>query len=215
MSQRFARRTSLLFVALVGVVALATPASADVIFSNFGPADSYLNVEYPASGPSSFVGRLDWAGTFNTGAGSYDNIVFEGEFDYVEGVNSLTLELRQDDGSGKPGTVLETSGVFNPGSPSLVTWTLVNTALTLNANTNYWFSARVAGDGFISWFQNNQSDTGVAFSSNGSTWTTQANNLAPVFRVLGQAAVPEPGTLTLLGAMVVVGGLRLRRARHS
>jgi hypothetical protein len=216
------RRTRLwsLSAALIVIAATTAPARADVIFTNFGPGDTYnSNSGWTVAGPATPLSLQYVADHFNTGASAYDNLVFEGAFEWVanEGTNGLILELRQDDGSGLPGTVLETSPVFDVvqlPSSEIVTWTLP-TSLTLNANTDYWFSARPnASDGALAWMMNNTGDNGFARTHDGSTWGPGAG-ASPAFRVSGSVAViPEPGAVAT--ALVFGGALSglMLRSRH-
>jgi hypothetical protein len=222
---------------LIGTTLIATPARADVIFSDFGPGDTYLSDGYYvffASGPGG--GRSEAAGHFETGSSVFDDIVFEGAFlagpFQSLGEGSVSFSLHSDNG-GVPGDSIANSGYFaiDP-KGSILTWTL-DPSVTLNPNTDYWFSAQ--GD-FVGadWAKNNQGATGAAFQSASfggghppsggsfSPWAFHTDTAAPAFRVSGSvvspAVVPEPGTVafsTMLSCSLLGLMVRAKRRTHS
>lgn len=202
-------------------VLAANAALADVIFSNFGPGNSYTrDYAFMLSGPDNGQGlpALSWAFQFRTPAQAtyrVDQVVvpfqnFEGE----PGPFSVTLSLRQDQ-NGRPGSVIEGINYTGP-LPTGFPWyylplpaplVFASTAHpTLGANTAYWLSAAVPGGNpyVIDWNQNSIGAVGLFSDSQDIGRTVQA-----AFSVQG-SLVPEPGTvaLTIAGLLALSGFVR-------
>ncbi|HJT89704.1 MAG TPA: choice-of-anchor R domain-containing protein [Bryobacteraceae bacterium] len=200
-TQRFA-----VLLALVSAACVA-PASADVVYTNFGAGDSYDTGN--AYGLNQTTGE-----SFTPGANyEFTDVVLPmAEFN---GTTSADVYL-ESDSTGVPGTILDTlvqqSQITN--SRSFITFDASPSCATctLTAGTKYWIVA--AGNSGVYWFENNQGDKGVA-TYNSSSWSYNSNGTSAAFQVDGTpltSAVPEPQYLPLLGA-AFLAGVFLRRKR--
>ncbi len=207
-----------LCAALVLVLGAAGPADAGVIYSNFGPGDSFAPEGELVGGTSS---SYDNRGTrFTVGATDYTFTSAEVPLQLIGGANSVTFGLRADAG-GLPGALLQTFTATNipttfPGG--IVTFQ-ATAPLLLSAGTSYWLTSELYPplNTSASWRIRITADlVPNALRENMDPWQLDNNHVA--FRINGDpvaTAVPEPASLTLLGA----GGLGLlvyaRRRRAS
>jgi hypothetical protein len=200
-------------------IAAAGLASADVLFSNLGPGDSY-NV---GSGP--VINEDQWiaADFVASASGSLTSIRIPlSSVSPVDAIN-LVIQLRGP-GPDPNGTLLEswelppTEITPFPGS-SLET--LISTLNpTLVGGTSYWLRAQVTplGENYL-WNLNVIGDlfSGAVSTNQGATWVviSTGETAAPAFEVnanVNQAAVPEPSSAALLG-MAAAGVLFTIRRR--
>jgi len=184
----------LILAFLMGSVFLILPgqAPAAVITSTFGPGDSYNG------GISwSVIATQDIAMPFTvTGGSNYTFTSVELALSAASGdLNILLLS----DSAGLPGGVIESMTVTDPSGITTATSAIFP---TLVAGTTYWIATQYVSGGYVGgWNWNDQGLSGpLAFSGNsGASWFSNDGTF-PAFRVNGDtAAVPEPGSLTLLG----------------
>jgi hypothetical protein len=198
-------------VVLGGVA--ARPTSADtVLYSNFGPGNSYdPNSEFMLSS----LQQLGFSFTTPKGASAKVTKI-EIAAALTAQQNFISLSLVPDD-NGKPGfggQIYSLSGALQPPPGSVITFT-ASTEQVLAPNTRYWLLATMQGFGSeAEWFLNPTGAMGMeAVGNYPSDWNIFSGTIG-AFAVLGaQNAVPEPSSLTLMaiGAAVLLGaGLRRR-----
>ena len=212
----------LLGLAALTTLGIAAPSHAQVIYTNFGPGDSYVSgTGWTVAGPTAAVSQQQIAGGFNTGASAYNALTFEGAFFQVAGANGVTIRLLGDlAGAPNEGVVLATSGTLPTTNPeSIVTWTL-NPTVTLNAGTSYWFAASAAGsDGWLAWNWNSTGANGFSFRTLVPGAWTSDGSFSPAFRVSGSVvrvgAVPEPGEWAAMGMLASGLGMLVVRKRRT
>ena len=195
---------------LVGAVALtlSAAASAEVLFDNFGPGDSYNTSSGMTLGAS---GNWQQGNGFLIVGGSYYLDSIEAAIGFVNGQNDVTLML-YDDAGGLPGTPLEhiqlvgQMGGFGQNNPPLVFD--FSGATLLQEGAMYYAVASVPVGSWSAWNFNNQGDVGprAQRQGDGGTWNVIQDNRAAM-RVNG--TIPGPGALALLA----LAGLASRRRR--
>ncbi len=184
------------------------PATAGVITSTFGPGDSF------DAGTGWIVdASQDMAMPFTVSGGS--NFTFTSVELALSGSLGTLNILLMSDAAGLPGGVIESITVTDPAGITTATSTAFP---TLVAGTTYWIATQYLTDGYDGgWNLNDQGFIGPEASTldSGASWIPFDNTLS-AFRVNGDtiAAVPEPGSLTLLGVgRVSLGGMAWRKRR--
>lgn len=205
-------KRSLQILALILATTGAGQANADIIFSNFGPGDSFgssgFGIGLVTPSPSTYD---NWGAKFTVGATDFTFTSAEAALQVTSGADTLTFGLRSDD-AGLPGLLLQSFSASNipttnPGD--IVTFN-ATASLTLEAGTTYWLTSEEysPSNSFASWRLNNTSDKSAnALRQNKGPWSiATANDDSVAFRIDGSpVAVPEPGSLTMLS----LGGLGL------
>jgi hypothetical protein len=186
------------------VLGVAGPARADLIFSNFGPGESYNLDGGPVVGLGQVVGNAFTVPT--TSAYRLDSIT--AALTFVSGpVNSVTLSLETDINN-QPGKTLESwtltdlPPIAHDNPPSTVTSVLHP---LLKAGTQYWVVASnpdPTQTSNNSWNFTSPDVQGLVWSNNsGTSIATQS-----AFSVSGSLSiVPEPATMTLTSVAVLIG----------
>ena len=191
---------------------LGTAHASSIVFSDFGPGDTFdLANSFGVTSPA-FV-KSDVAAKFTPSASF--------TFDYVRvaaslvfgGGTELDIALASDD-SGHPGTILESFALTLTSSPTILTGTS-SLHSPLAAGTPYWIVATVPVNPpeFAGWSDNAIGAKGlVAGRPSSGVWFVNVNATMPAFDVGGTtvAAVPEPASWLL----VSVGALALRAKRQ-
>jgi hypothetical protein len=214
------------------LLAVPTMARADIIFSNFGPGQTYdVNNGNPigngldGSGNNyaqavSFIAPANYTVTsvsvalagFGT-SGTNDDPLF-GTFNA--------------DNGDSPGTVLASTtappGILGPLGNNNPLVVVNGASIPIVAGERYWITiSDTNGNGSVAWNLNitgDTNDTGTS-TDGGMTWFSPSFQTPGAFEVDGTLATtvtPEPGSLALLGtgAMALLGGRRLgRRARRA
>jgi hypothetical protein len=174
--------------------------SADVIFTNFGPADSFDN--------NTGLTVADNSGNdLKTSLSFTPTSDFQlTEIDFVTSLldggdqNQVTLTLSSADADGNPGTAIETfsfsgqMGILGSVSYApqvLSAFSALNPVLT--QGTTYWLTAESSPDTTVVWNQNSlaPNDVGNMAQYVSNTWTTQSVTRG-VFRILGNLVTVTP-----------------------
>jgi hypothetical protein len=215
-SERKVRRwgwTLLVLACAVGAV----PASADVVYSNFGSGGSFDPGSAYNIGPVYIYNQVI-AESFETTSA----VQFEDAQLALYSTSGTTADVYlESSASGGPGSVLDTlveqsSVLTYPGS--IITYDC-SACATLSADTEYWIVTAV-GNGDTQWSFNNIGDnSGIDYDYSGSItgpWTADGSNTRGAFEVDGTpiAAAPEPGTFGLTG-LALAGLMLVARRRNS
>jgi hypothetical protein len=195
--------------------AFLSPVSASVVFSNFGPGDSFQsNWSYVIGSPG---GTPNWTPgeQFIPSLSGYLTDVYVAISDAGQrgtGVD-VTLTLRADV-SGRPGEVLEELIIDDVALPDFGASTgnpvhVSASGLTnLLAGTPYWLVAE-APAAYYAWNFNDQGRFGRHTSDLVSSW----QDLQGAFRVDVSSSVPEPSILELM--ILALAALRLCAVRSK
>ena len=187
------------------LLAGAAPLGAGIIYSNFGPGDSYnLNTGWTIG----TVGLRYEQGHAFTPVSSFNLGQIDFAIGYLDAPNLVELWLMSDVG-GAPGSVIESfsftgvMGSFGNSNPPLSAISLLQPEL--QAGVQYWIIASAPDTGtWAAWNQNDQGATGLLASrQSGGAWDIQSDLPQGAFRIQ-DADIPEPGTFLLL-----LGGLGL------
>jgi hypothetical protein len=204
------------------LLAAASGARGDVVFSNLGPGDTFANSAWVVQGFDPPSGRLDInvAAAFTVGPNAYtltsaDLALYRGP-----GTGPLSVSLMSNSGT-LPGSVLLSTSLTtipeSPGGPAVVT-ALFGGGYTLQANTTYWLMADTNADTVVYWEQNLLGAKGQAVQFNGDPWVLSDQDTT-AFRINGSAvptavAVPLPSAaaarLTLLPLVLLARAMRRR-----
>jgi hypothetical protein len=168
---------SLLFV--LGAVSATT---ADVAFSNFGPADEYHGNGWILYGPNT---SPVWTHAFQFTAGASGEVTsITVPMQHLSGAtNQYQFEMWNDAG-GSPGATLGTLGTltgFINNSPPLPPPVQMAAApgVSLVSGTTYWLLGRGVGDAQGTWHWNSLDQQGLrAYSINNGPWTTASVTVA-------------------------------------
>jgi hypothetical protein len=194
-------------------------ARADILFSTFGPNDSYfMPGGTHLTGAGSSLGYFGFAERFSVDTtGVVTRVEFASNFGSPRNfVVQLSVDNGLPPGQSHPGQLLEQFTLTNPPTGIVAADSVVHP--TLQANELYWLAVLPGSDDTDTVW--NFSDTGVGGYSDiqnapgqwGPSGFTSGNS---AFRIDGTPTVPEPASLALLGTGVFVVafyGWRRRRA---
>jgi hypothetical protein len=202
-------------LALLGIAAI--PGHAAVIFTTGNNPPTFS----PSSG-NGITGTVGFAEPF-TPSGNFLFSSFTAPFDPTGtgATSAIGLSLRQDNGAGVPGAILE-SFTFTPSvlGDQYVTENSIIHPL-LSSGVKYWFAVVAVGGGpTVFWDLANPSVSGTIANSNtsGASWGGTLNGV-PLSAFLvngdppGAAVIPEPPTLPILAGCLGVAGWWWRRRK--
>lgn len=203
------------------VLFLAVQAGANVVYSSFGPGDSYYSTSGYGVGKYGSSANYTQACPFSvTDPQSYTLDSIELATALMSGLNQLNVSLMTDV-AGQPGTVLESFSFIEQLPPFdgsfhslLVGTSVANPVLT--AGATYWFVASAPDSTLAVWCWASPEFNGPhAYNEDGGAWVLE-NSSQTAFRINGTpvaAVVPVPGAVLLAGLGTgLVGWLRRRRA---
>ncbi|MCS6776388.1 MAG: choice-of-anchor R domain-containing protein [Chloroherpetonaceae bacterium] len=199
------------------VISVLRSASAQVLFDNFGPGNTF---QINAGLTQGFFRPPVVQGMGFTPTVSAHLSCIDLAISLSRGPNVFVLRLLSDN-AGMPGALLEEwtvvgqMGTFGTVSP-IISVTSVNTPF-LSAGSQYWVVPFATSATHAVWNYNITGDFGPLAASNdgGITYTILPNQRRGAFRVLGGTpAVPEPGPFSLLLATCAGASLLVRR-RHN
>jgi hypothetical protein len=204
----------IILTVLMVVVFSVTSAHSDLIYSTFGPGQSFTSTGlivgtyvhqvtmYTVLQGVPFIPSFD---------ATLDSIDFAAY--YLGGSNTLDVSLMSDS-AGLPGSPLETFTFTNTIGNSGFIYT-ANSVLDvpLTAGTQYWIVLSAQGNGYFAWNENTNlaHDVGLKYLQGGSdtNWHVNSSIYTPAFDVNGTPPtqttqpVPEPATMLLLGSGLI------------
>ena len=202
-------------LALAVCCIISIPATADTIYNNFNTGDTYDGFAgWDASGPDGPNGQVTNAQEFTAGKSAFVSQIDLG-VSVLEGDGGGTAALYTVGGNGSPGTLLGSWGFTahqNFGDCCAVETISINGGPLLKQGTDYFMVLSAPGANVDVWNDNTTGAHGHVLVSrdNGNTWDDQGVALLSAFRVEG-TAVPEPGTLVMMGSGVLAAAAGLRR----
>lgn len=215
---RLTRLAAFILTALAGAV--DSTRAQTVVYDSFGPGNSYDSaVVWGVSGASTSAGYRGQAEFFTPDVSGYLSTV-ELETYHVSGSKLSNFFIAQDNGSGTPGTIVES--FLNVSNPSGLLTLTSAPGVMLQAGTQYWLCDEPsATNSYNGWYENSQNvANGFAFERSEWSWSA-IGPPAPdsgVFEVT-VTPVPEPSAaeLTATGCFgaLLLGWLRRNGFRHG
>ncbi len=207
--------TLLSVVAALTLLFCATAGATDVLYTTLGPGGQYDTASgYFVDGSNYYNQVLSMNFTPNATENLADAVLALGNY---AGSNSPINLYLQSDAGGMPGATLATltqQGTIQPfsGGGGLVTFNCSGCG-QITAGTQYWLTAwETDPNTEQAWMYAYQDQVGnLAFDQTGSIdgpWNLYTGTVSG-FQIDG--AVPEPGTLVMLGSGIVAAAAGLRR----
>ena len=183
----------------LALAVLAGPAQGGLIYSTFGPGDSYDAAGHPVGTSENYMNAVSFTPVTTV---TFDSARLG--VAYLGGAtNAFTVSLANDS-VGMPGSAIETfSGLVFP-SPGIVTVTS-GVYPALAAGTTYWLIVHAVdpSNTIGATLRNDQGIVGGWAHTESGAWYTGSDvtgsNATPAFDVSGTEVVPEPSTLALVG----------------
>lgn len=206
-----------LFFSLVMILALCVgSAQADVIYSNFGPGDTYRIDGWAIGGSEAMFGYSALAMPFTVSGSDFtlDSVEIAG-FSLVgdPGIHLFVLNNDNSEGYNLPGSTHDYLSYKNlPISASgIVEFDSVNHVYLDNGET-YWVLAVAKGnDTFANWCCSNERGTFACTNTLPPSWN-MVNSELGVFRVNG-SPVPEPTAIIAALGLLAPAGFVFRRRK--
>lgn len=202
------------------VLALLSSANAEILFSNFSPADgSGFNTSTNAS-ESRFVGNggnglTRYAAPFTVSAPRALTTA-DLAFRYTSGTNSFIATVTESAFAGSrpdESLTLASATLTNvPSTVGIVTFSFSSSPVLVAGRTYWLLMSPGTGASGGRWQFNTTGDTGSAVTSQAVGGWDPNSATAPAFRVNGVVAVvPEAGTLALISTCLLFAGMRAHR----
>ncbi|MCE5325711.1 MAG: PEP-CTERM sorting domain-containing protein [Planctomycetaceae bacterium] len=195
----------------VAVSSVSAFGATQVIYSSFGPGDSFSNDGAAGiGGTASFRGFQSVANAFTVSGGDFQLGKIEVATVWDSGTNSLVVSVAADN-AGIPGTTIESfslSGLMTGEPGSIVSMTSTLHPLLSNGSS-YWVVLEAgAEDASAAWCDSLLSVEGTHAWDEGNGWQSVTSK-PQAFRV---TAVPEPATMSLLALGGLAALIRRRKA---
>ncbi len=208
----------IVLVLLLSCISLTKSVSGGVIFSTFGPGDSFALSGEGVSGPSSSVGaEIFWGAAFtptsDASLGEIDVAFIRSQI--PSDSPRFQLSLYGSDVSGKVGALIDSFAILDAPSTRTIISTTASDHPELLVGTKYWLIAKPAdSNSLVYWWLSSPTVTGDAYASSAGPDNYISNYPLPAFRLLSASAVPEPSSIVLsLIGVVTLSGYYVRRRR--
>jgi hypothetical protein len=208
------KRVKWTLFALAVLCIISIPAAADTIYNNFDAGDSYNCCNgWTVSGPGSPPGEFISANEFTAGATGFVSQI-DLAIGVVTGDGGGTAALYTVS-NGIPGTLLGSWDyvAHQPfGNCCAIESISISGGPQLTSGIDYFLVLSADNPTWNAWNQNTTGATGEDLFSQdgGQTWNDNGIQTLGTFRIEG-TAVPEPGTLVMLGSGIVAAAAGLRR----
>ncbi len=192
---------------------MATVPGLTLIYSDFGPNLTYdTTTEWGVSGASTTPGYRGQAQFFTPSVDCNLGFIRLATY-HVSGSSLCNYFMAQDNGSGAPGSILESFTNVTTPSGYLTLNSVLDPLLT--AGTQYWVCMEPAtSTSYNGWYFNNQNVlANSAFERSEWGWSSFGPTKAGTFQVAA-VPVPEPSTACLL-ALGAINIYRLRATRRT
>jgi hypothetical protein len=209
------KRAQWTLLALAVCCIISIPAAADTIYNNFDTGDSYDCCSgWDASGPGGPNGQVTNAQEFTADVSAFVTQI-DLAVSRLQGDGGGTAALYTVGGNGWPGTLLGSWGFTahqNFGDCCAVETINTDGGPRLAQGAEYFMVLSSYGENVDVWNDNTTGAHGLVLISrdNGNTWNDGGGSLLSAFRLEG-TAVPEPGTLGMLGSGIVAAATGFRR----
>ena len=212
---RFSTTHAFALLGIATLLALPQAARADVVFSTFGPADSFSGSAYILAGVGSGIGYRAFAMPFTPSSSfTLNSVEVAGRHDV--NTNNYSFQI-VNDAAGSPGATIIASGTITSFTAGASIQSFAASG-AVSASTNYWLTMSPgANDTWGGWYLSSPNVSGTIGqrAAPGGAWSTTGGTQA-AFRINGTllgGSAPEPGTLALLALGMVGGAVVVRRRK--
>jgi hypothetical protein len=199
---------------LFASVLLAGSANAQLAFSSFGPGDTYnTGSGATISGATSIPGPWTQASQFTSAATGIVDVVRVATF-FVTGNGNTNIQLLNDNNDLIGNWFLGFGYTDTESNSHIHSATNPFDNVVLNAGQKYWMRMYTDDpDGWFAWNYSTTTNGRVAFSQDGGSNWSYADNATLMAFDVNLRPVPEPASMAALGLGVV--GLLARRRKKA